>query len=73
MVLVLVIPSSQLLEITKMITWFAIVFTDDSTGYQKMEDGHCIGVYRADGTPAGVNENIEYTCVNDNATAPDWA
>jgi len=56
-----------------MITWFAIVFTDDSTGYQKMEDGHCIGVYCADGTPAGVNENIEYTCVNNNATAPDWA
>jgi hypothetical protein len=37
-----------------------------------MEDGYTIGVYYADGTPAGVNENIEYTCTNDNATAPTW-
>ena len=55
-----------------MITWFEITFTDNSTGYQKMEDGYTIGVYYADGTPAGVNENIEYTCTNDNATAPTW-
>jgi hypothetical protein len=66
-------PSSLLLEITKMITWFAIVFTDNSTGYQKMQDGTCIGVYRADGTVISPEEAVEYTCTNDNATAPDWA
>jgi hypothetical protein len=56
-----------------MITWFAIVFTDDSTGYQKMDSGGCVGVYRADGTLISPEEKVEYTCVNNNATAPDWA
>ena len=56
-----------------MITWFEITFKDNSTGYQKMQDGYCIGVYYADGTEAGLTENIEYTCTNDNATAPAWA
>lgn len=56
-----------------MITWFEITFKDNSTGYQKMQDGYCIGVYHADGTEAGLTENIEYTCTNDNATAPAWA
>ena len=60
-------------EIIKMITWFEITFLDGRTGYQKMQDGYCIGVYYSDGTLAGVNENIEYTCTNDNATAPAWA
>ncbi len=55
-----------------MITWFEITFTDNSTGYQKMEDGNCIGVYRADGTAISAEEAIEYTCTNDNATAPTW-
>jgi hypothetical protein len=55
-----------------MITWFEITFTDNSTGYQKMEDGYCIGVYRADGTVISPEEAIEYTCTNDNATAPTW-
>jgi len=55
-----------------MITWFEITFTDNSTGYQKMEDGNCIGVYRADGTAISPEEAIEYTCTNDNATAPTW-
>ena len=56
-----------------MITWFAIVFTDNSTGYQKMVDSNTVGVYRADGTVISAEENVEYTCTNDNATAPDWA
>jgi len=55
-----------------MITWFAITFKDGSAGYQKMQDGYCIAVYFADGTEAGVNENIEYTCTDDNASAPAW-
>ena len=55
-----------------MIIWFAITFSDNSTGYQKMEDGNCIGVYRADGTPIAVGEDVEYTCTNDNAPAPTW-
>jgi hypothetical protein len=56
-----------------MITWFEITFTDNSTGYQKMEDGNTIGVYRADGTVISADEHVEYTCTNDNATAPAWA
>jgi hypothetical protein len=55
-----------------MITWFEITFSDNSTGYQKMEDGYCIGVYRADGTVVSPEEAVEYTCTNDNATAPSW-
>jgi hypothetical protein len=55
-----------------MITWFEITFSDNSTGYQKMEDGYCIGVYRADGTPVSPEEAVEYTCVNDNAAQPSW-
>ena len=55
-----------------MITWFEITFTDNSIGYQKMEDGNTIGVYRADGTVISPEEAIEYTCTNDNATAPSW-
>jgi hypothetical protein len=56
-----------------MTTWFAITFSDNSTGYQKMEDGLCIGVYRADGTTVSPEEKVEYTCTNDNAAAPTWA
>ncbi len=55
-----------------MTTWFEITFSDNSTGYQKMEDSNCIGVYRADGTAIPAEEAIEYTCTNDNATAPTW-
>jgi len=56
-----------------MIIWFAIVFNDDSTGYQKMQDGNCIGVYRSDGTLIGIGEKVEYTCVDANAPKPSWA
>jgi hypothetical protein len=55
-----------------MITWFAIQFADNSTGYQKMQDGNCVGVYRADGTVVSAEEVVEYTCVNDNAAQPSW-
>lgn len=55
-----------------MITWFAITFSDGSTGYQKMEDENCIGVYRADGTVVLPEEKVEYTCTDSNAPAPSW-
>jgi len=56
-----------------MITWFAITFTDNSTGYQKMQDGYCLGVYRADGALVSPEEHVEYTCTDMNAEAPSWA
>ena len=56
-----------------MITWFAITFTDNSTGYQKMQNGNCIGVYRADGTVISAEEHVEYTCTDMDAAAPSWA
>jgi len=56
-----------------MITWFEITFSDGSMGYQKMEDGWTTGVYRADGTLLSPEDKVEYTCTNDNATAPAWA
>jgi len=55
-----------------MITWFAIQFTDNSTGYMHLIDGNCQNVYRADGTVVGAEEAVEYTCVNDNAAQPSW-
>jgi hypothetical protein len=55
-----------------MITWFEITFLDNSTGYQKMEDGWTTGIYRADGAVVSAEEQVEYTCTNDNATAPSW-
>ena len=56
-----------------MITWWAIVFAipEGETGYQKMQDGECLGVYYSDGTP--VTGNVEYTTVDTNAPAPSWA
>lgn len=56
-----------------MIIWFEITFSDNSSGYQKMDSGNCIGVYRADGTVVLPEEKVEYTCVDENAAAPDWA
>jgi hypothetical protein len=55
-----------------MITWFEITFSDNSTGYQQLEDGCCVGVYRADGTNVSPEETVEYTCTNSNAAAPAW-
>lgn len=55
-----------------MTTWFEIKFTDDSVGYIYLEDNSPVGVYRADGTPITPEEHVEYTCINDNASAPSW-
>ena len=55
-----------------MTTWFEIAFTDGSLGYQQMQDGNCVGVFKADGTAISPEEKVEYTCTNDNATAPTW-
>lgn len=62
-----------MVEIIKMITWWQVEFTlpEGKTGYQKMQDGECLGVYFADGTVA--EGNLEYTTVDTNAPAPDWA
>ena len=53
--------------------WRAIIFSDETTGYMKIELGNCLGVYRADGTVVLPEEKVEYTCVDENAAAPDWA
>jgi hypothetical protein len=37
-----------------------------------MEDGWTTGIYRADGAVVSAEEQVEYTCTNDNATAPSW-
>ena len=56
-----------------MITWWSIEFAnpEGKTGYQKMEDGSCLGVYFDDGTE--VTGNVEYTTVDTNAVAPSLA
>ena len=56
-----------------MITWFAITFADNSTGFQKMQDGYCLGVFNADGVLFSPEAQIEYTCTDMNASAPSWA
>lgn len=53
-------------------SWFLLQFSDGSDGYAHLDSsGSYIGVYRADGTPLG-EENVEYTCVNDNTETPLW-
>jgi hypothetical protein len=53
-------------------SWFLLQFSDGSEGYAHLDSsGGYIGVYRANGTPVG-EENVEYTCVNDNTAAPSW-
>ena len=58
-----------------MITWWSLIFEipANQTGYQKMQDGMCIGVYYEDGTLISPDEKVEYTCVNTDAPAPPWA
>jgi len=68
--LALVIRSFASREITNM--WWSIEFNDGTTGYQKMDSGNCVGVYRADGTLISPEDKVEYTCVDENAAAPDW-
>lgn len=53
--------------------WWSIEFTDGSFGYQKMEEGTCVGVFKSDGTVIEPNEIVEYTTVDTNASAPSWA
>lgn len=53
-------------------TWFAIQFADGSTGFMHLIDGWCQSVYRADGTAVDVEEKVEYTCTDMNATQPEW-
>jgi len=53
-------------------SWFELQFSDGSQGFAHLDaNGGYIGVYRADGTPVG-EENVEYTCVNDDAITPSW-
>lgn len=55
-------------------SWFELQFLDNSQGFAQLDaDGNYICIYRADGTPIAVGENIEYTCVDMNAAAPSWA
>ena len=56
-----------------MVTWWAIVFSDGQTGYMKMQDGTCLGVYYANGVLISPEDKVEYTCVDTNTTAPAWA
>ena len=53
-------------------TWFAIQFADGSTGFMRLTDGNCQGVYRADGNVVSPEEHVEYTCTDMNATQPSW-
>ena len=53
-------------------TWFAIQFSDGSTGFMHLIDGNCQNVYRADGTVVNAEEHVEYTCTDDNAAQPSW-
>lgn len=53
-------------------TWFAIQFSDGSTGFMHLIDGWCQSVYRADGAAVDVEEKVEYTCTDMNATQPEW-
>ena len=57
-----------------MIYWWGIEFSSGftGTGYMKMQDGVCLGVYLEDGTL--VETPVEYTCVQmDGVTPPSWA
>jgi hypothetical protein len=53
-------------------SWFLLQFADYSTGFAHLDtNGNYLGVFKADGTPIG-EENVEYTCLNDNAPVPTW-
>ena len=54
-------------------SWFELRFNDESQGFAHLDsNGNYIGVYRADGTVVSDEEHVEYTCINDNVTAPTW-
>lgn len=53
-------------------SWFELQFSNGSQGYAHLDaNGNYVGVFYANGTLVG-EEAVEYTCVNDNATAPNW-
>ena len=53
-------------------SWFLLQFSDGSDGYAHLDaNGDYVGVFYANGTLVG-EEAVEYTCVNDNAAAPNW-
>ncbi len=53
-------------------TWFELQFSDGSQGFAHLDNyGNYLCVYRADGTALG-EENVEYTCINDNISPPNW-
>jgi hypothetical protein len=53
-------------------SWFEIQFSDNTQGFAHLDaNGNYLGVFKADGTQIG-EENVEYTCVNDNASVPSW-
>ena len=53
-------------------SWFEIQFSDNTQGFAHLDaNGDYLGVFKADGTPIGEG-NVEYTCVNDNASVPSW-
>lgn len=53
-------------------SWFEIQFSNNTQGFAHLDaDGNCLGVFKADGTQIG-ESNVEYTCVNDNASVPSW-
>jgi len=55
------------------IVWWAIEFIEGASGYMKMSNGTCLGVFRADGTPVQPDEKVEYTCTSMDTAAPSWA
>jgi hypothetical protein len=53
-------------------SWFEIRFSNGTQGFAHLDAyGNYLGVFKSDGTQIG-EENVEYTCVNDNASAPNW-
>jgi hypothetical protein len=59
-----------------MVAWWSISFLSGrlGSGYMKMQDGACVGVYLEDGTEVMPDEKVEYTCVQtDGVAPPSWA
>ena len=53
-------------------SWFEIRFSDNTQGFAHLSSaGKYLSVYKADGNRIG-EQNVEYTCVNDNVDAPNW-
>jgi hypothetical protein len=52
--------------------WWDITFSDNTTGHMKMLEGTCQNLYKADGAVITADEKVEYTCTNENGSAPSW-